>query len=115
MDFLLNKNKDFCEEIFKKVCPNGAVGCCDHYRKKQNDYRIFQNLYGVDELFSDEDGELWARIGYDTYLVKKLSEFGKLLYDRAGYYAKDIYEDSHKGVSFSVGEKFENLFQNKNL
>lgn len=115
MDFLLNKNKDFCEEIFKKVCPYGGVGCCDHSAKRITDYRFFDNLKGVSVLFSDENGELRGQIDDKVFLIKGLSEFGKLLYDRAGYYAKDIYEDSHKGVSFGVGEKFENLFQNKNL
>lgn len=111
MDFLINKNRNFCEEIFKKVCPNGAVGCCDHLRKGIEDYQIFDNLNGISFLFSDSVGDLWGQIADKTFLIKGMSEFGRLMYERGNYYAKDVYEYPYPNVCYKIGEKFENLFQ----
>lgn len=110
MDFSYNKNKDFLFENFKKICPNGAIGCSDQNRKGRMDYKIFYNLNELGELFSDDNGELWGIVENKSFLIKGLTDFGRMMLDRAGYSPKDVYEDSHFGLTFSCGKEFEKLF-----
>ena len=111
MNFFINTNRNFCEEIFKKICPNGAVGCSNHSSKCAEDYRIFNNLNGVSLLLSDDNGDLWANMETGAFLIEGMSEFGRLMYERGNYYAKDVYEYPYPNVCYKIGEKFENLFQ----
>ena len=113
MDFSYNKYKDFLFENFKIICPNGAIGCSDNIRKGRTDYKIFYTLNELDELFSDEKGELYGIVGNKSFLIKGMTDFGRMMLDRAGYSPKDVYEDTHFGVTFSCGKDFEKLFLKK--
>lgn len=71
------------------------------------DYKYFYNLNELDELFSDDKGELLGVVGNKTFLIRGLTDFRRMMLDRAGYSLKDVYEDIHFGVTFSCGKEFE--------